>query len=333
LKKLDQNWWHIRDKPVLTSKFSFNHPFRSCSRNVRQVMDIITNETRLQAPLARNFVRLKVRKKSNGEELPFLEEDRKICINLGSLEDWPLYHTHNPMDPKLRHVKIEIDFDLLNQNFKSKKLDLFKNRFYTSAFSIDQIVQPEFYISLPRGTKLNKKSSILLLLLNFNENTSLEESVDSIGLEKLGIINNKTAYQIRFEKPSIDIEEKTRRYSYLVNFEDFERIKMINELINGSSENNEEIYFGYEVNYDRKLLFIIWILNLVISTVAILRILRVFHGESSEIGFLSYLIILLSLITLNIKLYEDEYLIPTNLITYFSMAVLIFGMIIEVINI
>ncbi|PKL66711.1 MAG: hypothetical protein CVV28_09945 [Methanobacteriales archaeon HGW-Methanobacteriales-1] len=59
MRKLDLNWWHIRDKPVLTSKLSFNHPFRSCSRNVRQVMDIITNETRLQAPLARNFVRLK----------------------------------------------------------------------------------------------------------------------------------------------------------------------------------------------------------------------------------------------------------------------------------
>lgn len=343
--KLLQNWWHIIDKPTLTSRYSIKNPFRSSSRLIRQVMDIQTDKNSIQAPITQNFVRLKIRNKNNGHELPFLDENGKISINLIEIDHWPLFRLD---ENNTHHVKIEIEYELFNQEFKSQAKDFLKKlNYYKSAFSIKQIQLPEFYLTVPIGCKLNKETSKLLFIItcpdddsNKNELNELKEKIEKLGLELIDSFKIgeylKTVYKIRYDGPSIDFNDKLRRYSYLVISEDFEKLKKIYDLLENDFREKimltEEIYFGYEVQYDKHLLFPLIFINYILIASAMFRILQTKSFDGIGFGFLSYLIIIVSLISLKIKLYEDAYPFPVNLLTYLSLLILFIGITSEFIS-
>jgi len=137
MQEIYQAWWHLEDciSP-------------SDGKIYRQVLDIYTDEEIILIKLNKNFVRLKIKSKYNGHELPFVAcKDGFVRVNVGEPSIWPT----TELDTK--HVKFEVEYIDTNPQF-DRFPKFFRLFGYENTFSIDGFTQPEFSITLPKGLKL-----------------------------------------------------------------------------------------------------------------------------------------------------------------------------------
>lgn len=300
LREIKQTWWHIQDQLSPTP-----------GRLIRQVMDLYTDQNSFGVPLGDfNFVKLKVKNRNNGNELSFLEDENRIMVNLGDIKEWP--KAKGCTNYKVRHVKLEIEYTLLNPPFnKHSWLDLLKERvIYTGSFEIKELIQPEFYITLPKGLRLKDKGNSLKMILGIKfEDDNLKKEMDKSGLKLLYSSESKkiTLYDIKFETPYIDKKGKKESYSYLVNTENYKILKKYNKPLK-----NSKVIFGfhYKVTYDRKLFGTLVGLGILVTTIVAARIFYlIFNGGDGSFS-LPFLIVLISYIALILKYHDEEYNLP-----------------------
>jgi len=156
-----QTWWHIEEVYYPTQ-----------ARKIRQVMDIFTDETEIPLELNDEFVGLKIfgRNGSSYREIAFLETNgvngmAPIILILSPLKSFPPVPNNLYKIPDLKHVKLEIEYILINPKiFNSWNESLIhkimgilfpKKR---STIQINNFIQPEFYFTTPPITTTNNNS-------------------------------------------------------------------------------------------------------------------------------------------------------------------------------
>jgi len=159
-----QTWWHIEEVYYPTQ-----------ARKIRQVMDIFTDETEIPLELNDEFVGLKIfgRNGSSYREIAFLETNgvngmAPIILNLSPLESFPPVPNNLYEIPDLKHVKLEIEYILINpkifNNWNESLIHKIKGILFPkkrSTIQINNFIQPEFYFTTPPGWRIaNKGHSI-----------------------------------------------------------------------------------------------------------------------------------------------------------------------------
>lgn len=274
-------------------------------------MDIHTDENSFEIPLGDfNFVKLKVLNRNNRNELSYLEGNEKIIVNLGNLNEWPKATNENY---KIRHVKLEIEYTILNTEFKSSIWELLNPRkriYYRGAFSIKELIQPEFYITLPRGLRIKDKgkNSFMLFGVKFDDKTFKDEMDES----DLNLVysNDKSLTSVYMINNNVYIgkDDKKESYSYLVSNDDYKIIKKYNKKL----KSNDNLFFGfnYQTSYDRKLLGTLVSIEIAISLLVILRIHNLMMNIGNESTNLPFIIAFISYIALLLKYHDEEYNLP-----------------------
>ena len=203
-------------------------------------MDVYTETqfVKLSIPDA-NFVELKIKNRNLSSEFPYIEEvdgdNENIVVNLGDLQQFARVQGSD----SYRHVKLEIQYTLINPNFTK----FYSNLIYQGSFGIDEFIHPEFYITVPLGRNIRKNGDLFTIFLKKGE---YEE-------------------ELRLEGPYRNRDNGKNKYSYLINYEDYLKIK---------EEDNEKIRFEivYEVSFDKELFlpFLFAILLLFLSVFQVL---------------------------------------------------------------
>lgn len=281
LIELVQSWYHFEDKV---------NP--SQGRLVRQVADFYTDEQFISFYIPSYFVKCKIKSRFKGNELEFIQENSNFTVNLGDLNDWPCINEANDDVDNLKHVKIEIEYIFIRPKFEERISwkNIFKTG-YCSTCDINEITQPEFYLTVPRGMKINHEnpdSVMLLAYYNYN-NDSIAEILN---LEKeifFEYINKKLSYHFLIDSISYDsILSKVQN-----NEIDLSRIK-----------------FNYKVENQRRY----WFITFFPLFLIFITLVNIFTSPSSEITNLnlSGIIIFISFLTFYYSLIREGYEIPFN---------------------
>lgn len=330
MKEIEQTWWHIED-----------HLKPSEGRTVRQVMDIYINDDYFDIPLGDfYFVSLKLKNRLTNNELLYIEHDNKAEINL-DLKKWPKSKKYS-----LKHVKIEVKYTILEPKFKKPWNDFLKKGLvYKAGFEIEDFIQPEFYIIVPKGLKILKNGrSIDLLfyirpkydeeLISQVENLDLKNEVEKFyeesedGTKKE--IQNKRRYNfdLTMEGPYIDNNNNRNRHNYVINNEEYSILKKLD--LNEKSDVGFEIL--YKVGFDTKF-YLIPIISYIIIFTASIRIGTLIAGFNGDISLLiPYLVVLVSFSGFLLKFHEDNYTLPGNYLAYFSLALLSIALLFEILG-
>jgi len=246
VSEIKQTWWHIEE---------IFYPNKG--RKVRQVMDIYSNEQYLTISMGhKKFLGFRAYARNvNNKELSYLEgvtkkrsygvpyrkkpnlrniyrrkfhiknkinDDHKIVINLGELNDYPPVHESGQNcekdSPPLKHVKIELEYIELNPKIEKLEHIKWKNRIfgffcprYSGNYSIKGKIQPEFYITVPLGWRIGKVN--LFKFDNAKSNDAKEG--DYFLLERH--YGNEEPEVLECEPPYISILDGRRKYNYLIS--------------------------------------------------------------------------------------------------------------------
>lgn len=316
MRKIEQTKWHIQDQI---------RP--SHGRFIKQIMDIYTDEQFFFIPL-KNFslIKLKVINRLNNNELPYTECKDGINVNLGNLNSWPKSKKHSY---HVKHVKLQIEYTLLNPPFKeSYKYFLRERIVYKGGFDIDDLIQPEFYITLPRGLRLKKKgkSTTMLLFVNFGNNTKLKKILDNSGLSIKYSDENISGYKLSYDGPYIQKNSKKESYSYLIKDNDYKILK------NHDKELKDSLIIfvlNYKVNYDWHLFGTIIAIGVSILIVGIFRVWYLLKSGGDGTFTTPYIIVFLSYIALLLKYHDDEYNLPIIPLIIVSLIIFVIWVLFE----
>lgn len=328
--KIEQTWWHIED-----------HLKPSKGRTVRQVMDIYTKNNCFDIPLGDfYFVSLKIKSRYTNNELLYIEHDNKAEVNL-DLEKWP-----KSKEKHLSHVKIEAKYTILYPDFKMHLKDFIRHRIiYKGGFEIEDFIQPEFYIIVPKGLKiladgqnidllfyvkpkLNEKliSQVEDLPLEKDIERTYEESEDGTKKEKKDEIRYN--FDLNLEGPYIDQNNNRNRHNYVINNEEYSILKTLDL----DEKSNVGFEILYKVGFDNKF-YLIPIVSYIIIFTASIRIGMVLSGLNGEISLLiPYLVVIVSFSGFLLKFHEDNYTLPGNYLAYFSLAILSLALLCEILS-
>jgi hypothetical protein len=277
-----QTWWHIEDQ-IRPSK----------ARLIRQVMDIYTDESLLTISGNLNILGLKIKARNLNRELAFIEMGGETVINLGNLDDWP------PAPEKgLKHVKLDVVYTIINPNFKNYYLGLI----YESAFEIDELIQPDFYITVPLGMKIRNNGKLVTIFFYHRDGIIIKEK------------------ELGFEGPFIDDDNGKERYNYLIKSNDYYTVlKDIGE------EGHIGFQILYESSFDRRL-YLIPAMALIFLFYSIWRVSQLISGNGTGDISIPYLLLLLASLAGTLLTFSKEgYNLPFNKLTIFSMIGLILG--------
>lgn len=255
--RIQQTWWHIEEQ---------YHP--SSARKIRQVMDIFTNQAIISLKLRNSyFVGLRIYARNLNREIAFLEnEDNSLILNLDPLDAYPLapkeFVVSNPCEKPFRHVKIEFEYVFTRPYIK--KVSLLKKR---SEVKIDGQIQPEVYIYLPKGRRLDG-NSIMREIIPLGKNKEGYNVIMECSK------NNGDKFLIKFNKPFINELKGMRLYNYTIKEEDNDKLNTFLKDVP-----NEEISYslGFTSKIDFKILFfsLIPFLFLIFSIIIILSKLNI----------------------------------------------------------
>lgn len=330
MKKIEQTWWHIED-----------HLKPSKGRTVRQVMDIYTNDKYFDIPLGDfYFVSLKIKSRLSNNELLYIEHDNKAEVNLDS-EKWP-----SSKQDSLNHVKIEAKYTILHPDFKTSWLHfLWDGLLYKGGFEIEDFIQPEFYIILPRGLKIlnDGKSVDLLFYVKPKSNDKLIYQVEKLNLRKdiekeyitskdgkKEEIKDKRRYNfdLMLEGPYIDQNNNRYRNNYVINNEEYSILKSLD--LDDTSDVGFELL--YHVGFDTKF-YLLPLLSYVIIFTTSIRIGTILSGVNGDISLIiPYLVVIVSFSGVLLKFHEDNYKLPGTYVAYLSLGILSLALLFEILS-
>jgi hypothetical protein len=281
--RIKQTWWHIEDaiKPVPGQTF-------------RQVMDIYTNKSSIIIKLNPPFIKLKIRRKDTGQEIPFITDEEGIKLNLNKSSSWP----SSGNSPFEKHIKLEIEYT--DVGFKPKSKFPFG---YKSSFRIDGFTQPEFSITIPRGMKLVSKGNNTKIRMNWIPK-----------VKKHGKKQKKIIKPLKFHDTIyINQEDGKRTYNFLIDSQSYDKII--------ETPNKYNLSFGIQYRVINQFRF------LLIPGIAILLIflgilefnnalnslnIKPINNTGSFTVQLTYIVILISFTTFYLNLLRERYEIPFN---------------------
>lgn len=285
--ELKQTWWYIEDRLPDT-------------RIARQIMDIFTDQQFLEIPVDNiDFEGLEIRCKNLDRELAYIEKDGKIIASLANLDDLPT--APDQENPNIKHLRLEIEYMLLNQNFKMS----WGSFSYIGGFQIDEFVQPEFYIKLPPGMEIEEDGRSFKMF--FYQECGEKEDTE----------------EIKFESQYIAPEN---HYNYLINPKEYLRLK---------DEIKEDCMVGFRIIYKASVdwrLFLFPLIGLVFIALSIARIsqLIITPEKGNPAYYLRILVLLISYSGFVYKFHSEGYNIPLLKIAYTSIAFLILLTICEI---
>ena len=184
-------------------------------------MDIYTNENEFSFNLEGIYflgIRI-IGRNSTRHEIAFIEKEDKIILNL-DINSFPAVRKRFGDDKlELRHAKIEIEYIIRNafaepfyrSNFFLNIIDRFIPK-KTSAINIKGKIQPEFYITLPKGWKMAGNTFFGKLF-----RPSIEKEGQAISIT---YNTNDQVKDLSIFKPFVDRVDNKRRYSYLTDMTD-----------------------------------------------------------------------------------------------------------------
>lgn len=268
-------WWHIEPNDG--------------GMNFRQVADYYLNEEHITIPIKTEHLRgFKVISRNTGEELAFVDDNNSIIISLGDLSKWP-----KASEPKyffLKHVKLELQYAIAKP--KSGRLADFKLRLIDEKeFVIRGPTHPEFYLIIPKGTKL-KNLKAKLIVYGKKGNDPFPEP-----------------YEIPLElhRPYKYEEDKKEKYSSIITKEDYEGVQLFRNYY------NTEIKVDYTIANSEEFLFIPSI-ALVLFLFSALNMGRIIANVNNfEVA---YLVVLISSLAIFLNFYTNNYEIPYKVATF-----------------
>jgi hypothetical protein len=317
-----QTWYHFEDIY-----------FPRYGRKVRHVVDLITDDERYSYRDLNNkfFLGLKIFSRNNqNREIPFLEGNNNgeytINLNFDPLTQYPdpdpdiirNYPFLNGVS-NLKHIKIEIEYILSNvEEDAQEDLNLFERilkkftlkRYFT--ISIGGHIQPEFYITLPRGFRI--QTGILSDgKKNFIEGGDVEMVCKAEKAQRDGTIKKKII-SLKVDPPFVKNNLGFVTYNYLINDRYYTRANRISQYY------DKIVYeFTYSTSpYDVILgLSLLPLIFLFFSSMILPGISECLLNNNLELKFgsqvgMSYLIVLLSFTYYYATLTNDDYNIPNR---------------------
>ncbi|WJI10467.1 hypothetical protein FGU46_10385 [Methanobacterium sp. CWC-01] len=294
--KIEQVWHHIEDqlKP-------------SNCQIVRQVMDIYTDKYYLGIDFYTNIDEdkqehernegdifgLQVKGRNLNRYLAFINQEEKLYVNLGNLDDWPTQIPINGPFNLQKHVRLEIKYGESNPNFK------FKFNGYIGYFKINWPIRPEFSITVPLGMRMSDKGKNFHLDFYRIYSSNLREKWE----------------KLRIEDPDIVRKNGKNVYTFAINEEDYREIIL-------ETPNTVEMLFkgSYHVSHDKKywglpafgLVLVIFSLVELYKSIFEFKIdlITGLYVQSFTTPDLGILIALFSFSFLIISLHKENYEIP-----------------------
>jgi|GEM_PF-2925012 len=325
---IEQTWWHIEE---------IYHP--SYARKIRQVMDIFTNETEFPIEIDNNFVGLRViaRNLAN-REIPFIEkedEENTIFLNLNILDSLPFAPVKDSQKNNLRHIKIEFEYIYIRPKIIKVPFHPFKR---TSHVNINGQIQPEVYITLPLGWRMDGNS---IKKLGFGKNKEgyhvgmiCKVKIDSIKKNRIKLTPSNQSDLIEkeliFNPPYINLIHGKRKYSYTLKEECY---KELNPLLKDKKNENISYSLFFTTQIDLKIFFIsIFPFFFLLTSAALIAvkfsIIRSIVNSSSLAASYSmpFIIVLMSFSFFYYSLIKDGYSIPFKryYILVFSISIITF---------
>lgn len=334
-----QTWYHIEE---------IYYP--TLGRKIRQISDLITDDSKFYFKKLKNtnFLGLKaIGRNNSNNEIAFLEEingdDFDIVLNFGDIsknfdvpiEDVIRNFKEETIRIKLRHIKFEIEYiltkiepdNLPDLSFKEWILEFFRPTKHMS-FEMEGKIQPEFYITMPKGWRISNADKIegnnVGLKCYFQQNVPTPWVEITIRNE-----NNETD-ALKIDPPFIKNTLGIRTYNYLINSDSFK------ELIRSPEYTQHEkikYEFSYKSNLSNSLVGIIYAptIFLIISSILSYQIIRGITLNTTSVFGMAYLIVLLSfayyygtLINEGYQLIRKNFVIPVILFSILVAIVVIY---------
>lgn len=291
MQEIYQAWWHLEDcvSP-------------SDGKIYRQVLDIYTDEKVILVKLDKNFVRLKIKSKYHGQELPFVAgEDGFVRVNVGKPSIWPT------VTPLIQHVKFEVEYIDTDPQFERfpKFLRLFG---YENTYSIEGFTQPEFSITLPKGLKLRHEG------LKFWE---------PYWINMMFIKTDKKTHEkqrdiFEFYPAYISQENGNKTYNFLIESESYKKL---------SDTDPEDYEVSFEINYattNEWKYFTVTAFSFILPAIILIDVGNDIFNIGDPFVSLTYIVILISFSTFYLTLHKEGYEIPWN--TWVMWSIPISGM-------
>lgn len=268
----------------------------SPARKVQMVIDFLTDKNILKFPLEKGkFEDLRVFSINRDWELAFLEENGYVKINLGDLRQWAAVQTPEG----LTHVKLELDFVLIDPEFERSRMNLG----YIGSFEFAASEELELHITLPLGMKMHEDGKGLEVCL----------------IKKCG--EDETKKTIKIPASNVIEKDRKRRYDFLVNKDLF--------LDSYTLENCQRKFkIAYNVINERKY-FLVAVIGLGLLFVALLRLFKLIIGDLQfDIRYLAALVAFMGLF---LTILREHYEIPFKKVILFSILFLAIEMVLELI--
>jgi hypothetical protein len=172
--EIKQTWWHIED---------IYDP--NCGKKIRQVMDIYSDDPKMPITISDSFLGLRIKSRNTPrQEIGFIwtRRGRKVNLNL-NLRSYPrVFSSHNPTNiPNFKHIKLEIEYTLTNpaiENFvRTSLLQRFIDKYISPKKSsyqeINEEIQPELYINLPKGWVISEDGKDIKPIFIWTDSTGV----------------------------------------------------------------------------------------------------------------------------------------------------------------
>ncbi|MFZ1901902.1 MAG: hypothetical protein WAU66_01205 [Methanoregula sp.] len=275
-------------------------------------MDIYANDPTMLAGLKNlNFIGLKViTRNGTPKEIGFLEYTNgnyfDILLNLDPLDDFP----DAPNTTSFKHVKISVEYTLIDPAIENgDPIDKLSDFFIPKKTSIIEIggkLQPEFYLTFPKGWKLCWDNA-LETPFYFPEQRKLYE----MGYGSYLIDNKEIVKQIDCGKPFVKGNEGRLTYNFLIDSKDFDYLTQT-----WDSLKDPKMWFTYyaEVTPAIAAISLIPLIFLIFSLFILHNGLLSFLGQDTlafDCTFgVEFLIVLMGFAYFYYSLLRDEYEIP-----------------------
>jgi hypothetical protein len=232
------------------------------------VCDLFTDENILSIPVETEDVEdISIFGVNRDWELPFLEEDGWLRINLGDLNQW----IGVPDENGLKHIKLDIKYTLIDPEFEMGKLNLG----YKGIFDLYSSEEMEIHITLPLGMKMPLKD----------------------GNKEITIISEQSKNKIKIDASAVKEKDRKRRYDFVIRKDEYMEIF--------NKESAEIVKLNYEVSNEKEY-YVLTAIGLGLFVFALFRFFIILKGQISfDIRYLAAAVAFISLfLTLLREKYE-----------------------------
>lgn len=308
-------------------------------------MDIYLNSGKIALYFHEDLIGIRIICRNlNHNEIAFIEKfDEKgslyflLNLDISSLPTvWDVDESDNIKSYK--HAKLMIEYIEISPDIKENKLFKIITTSYESKIYLPDNIQPEYYITLPKGKVIGSNWNFFL---NFLESI-FKKNIDGRALKLRYLIRDKIT-DVEYFGPYTNLNNEKKRYNYSIKKKEFETIN------NDTKNVNDFIYIiSFKTYFENKIVFVslfpffLLLIALCISFSEVIDLLKVnpnvilnhFESISSKTNTISnfgtsFLIIVLSFSLYYYSLIRDGYKLPYQSIFY---IILIFTIILCLID-